>query len=77
MLHERFWGRGLAVEAANPCIGYGFESLEFIEVKAFTRPDHYRARRVLDKLNAKFTSYVNFHGVEGTAYLIKPDSIEF
>ena len=77
MLHERFWGKGLAVEAANACISYGFESLEFTEVKAFTRPDHIRARRVLDKLDAEFTSYVNFHGVKGAAYLIKPDSIEF
>jgi RimJ/RimL family protein N-acetyltransferase len=77
MLHERFWGKGLAVEAANACLSYGFESLEFTEVKAFTRPDHNRARRMLDKLDAEFTSYVNFHGVEGAAYLIKPDSIEF
>jgi RimJ/RimL family protein N-acetyltransferase len=77
MLHERFWGKGLAVEAAGACLSYGFESLAFTEVKAFTRPDHSRARRVLDKINAKFTSYVDFHGVEGAAYLIKPDSVEF
>lgn len=77
MLHERFWGRGLAVEAAKVCLGYGFESLGFTEVKAFTRPDHSRARRVMDKLDAEFTSYVDFHGVEGSAYLIKPDSLKF
>lgn len=77
MLHEKFWGRGLAVEAASACISYGFESLGFTEVKAFTRPDHKRARRVMDKLDADFTSYVDFHGVEGAAYIIKPDSIEF
>ena len=77
MLHERFWGKGLAVEAANACTGYGFETLGFTEVKAFTRPDHSRARRVMDKLDAEFTSYVDFHGVEGAAYLIKPDSFEF
>jgi RimJ/RimL family protein N-acetyltransferase len=77
MLHERFWGGGLAVESANACIDYGFESLGFTEVKAFTRPDHSRARRVMDKLEAEFTSYVDFHGVEGSAYLIKRDSIEF
>lgn len=77
MLHERFWGRGLAVEAANACLGYGFRSLEFTEVKAFTRPDHIRARRVMNKLNAEFLSYVDFHGVEGAAYMIKSNSIEF
>jgi RimJ/RimL family protein N-acetyltransferase len=77
MLHERFWGRGLAVEAASACLKYGVESFGFDQVKAFTRPDHNRARQVLKKLAAEFVSYVDFHGVEGAAYLIKPDSIEF
>lgn len=77
MLHERFWGRGLAVEAASACLAYGVESFGFTDVKAFTRPDHRRAGKVLNKLAAEFTSYVDFHGVEGAAYLIKPDSIKF
>ena len=77
MLHERFWGKGLAVEAADACLNYGFESLGFTEVKAFTRPDHNRARQVMNKLDAKFINYVNFHGVQGAAYLLMPDSIEF
>lgn len=77
MLHERYWGRGLAVEAAAACFDYGFESLGFTQVKAFTRPDHSRARQVLNKLGAEFVSYVDFHGVEGTAYIIKPNRFEF
>lgn len=77
MLHERFWGKGLAVEAARACLNYGFESIEFTEVKAFTRPGHKRARQVMNKLDAEFINYVDFHGVQGAAYLIKPDSIEF
>ncbi len=76
-LHERFWGLKLAAEAAGACLNYGYESLGFTEVKAFTRPNNRRARRVLDKLNAEFVNYVKFHGVEGAAYQLSPDSIEF
>lgn len=72
--HKKFWNRGLAVEAATACLQYGFNSLGFTEVKAFTRPDHSRAKRVLEKLNAHFIGYLNFHGVEGAAYLLMPDS---
>lgn len=77
MLHERFWGKGLAVEAANASLSYGFEWLGFAEVKAFTRPDHTRARRVMDKLDAEFINYIDFHGVEGAAYALMPGSVIF
>jgi RimJ/RimL family protein N-acetyltransferase len=77
MLHERFWGKGLAVEAARACLDYGFESLGFAEVKAFTRPAHKQARRMMNKLEAQFISYVDFHQVMGAAYLLKPDSLAF
>ncbi len=77
MLHEKFWGRGLATEAASAALSYGFESLYFTEVKAFTRPAHSRARRVMEKLDAEFISYIDFYGVEGAAYLLMADSITF
>ncbi len=67
-MHEKFWERGLAAEAARECLRYGIEEFGFTEVKAFTRPDHTRARKVLDKIGAEFTGYVDFHGVEGAAY---------
>jgi ribosomal-protein-alanine N-acetyltransferase len=75
-LHEKFWGQGLAEEAANACLDYGFNKLGFTNVKAFTRPAHERARKVLDKLKAQFLNYVNFHGVEGAAYQLLPVEIK-
>lgn len=74
-IHEKFWDRGITCEAAAACLDYGFKSLGFAEVKAFTRPNHRRARRVLDKLNADFTSFLDVRGVEGAAYVLMPDSI--
>lgn len=72
-LHQKFWNKNLAVEAADACLKYGFGSLGFTEVKAFTRPDNNRARKVLEKLNARFIGCKNFHGVQGATYLLLPE----
>lgn len=76
-MHKNFWGRGLAKEASNACLRYGFEAFHFKEVRAFTRPDHNRARRVMDKLGARFFGLVQFHGVEGASYSLSPESKVF
>jgi [ribosomal protein S5]-alanine N-acetyltransferase len=75
-MHERFWGRELGLEAAVACLSHGFKYLGFTQVKAFTRPDHRRARRLLEKLKAPFLGYVDFHGVEGAAYRLLPVSVD-
>jgi RimJ/RimL family protein N-acetyltransferase len=76
-LREKFWGKGLAVEASAACLRYGFEMLGFSEVAAITRPEHERARKALDKLNADFLGVSDFYGVPAAAYQILPDSFEF
>lgn len=70
MLFEQHWGRGAATAAAAACIDYGFTQLGFSKVLAFTRPENTRARRLVDKIGATFTGYVDFHGVTGAAYEI-------
>ena len=35
-LKKEFWGRGLATEAANACLKYGFETLNFDKIVSFT-----------------------------------------
>ena len=72
VMHERFWGRRLAAEAAKACLEHGFSKLGFTRVKAFCRPMHSRARKALEKLDAQFLDYMDFHGVEGAEYLISP-----
>jgi RimJ/RimL family protein N-acetyltransferase len=77
MLHERFWGQGITGEAATACIDYGYQSLGFTTIKAYTRPAHFRARRVLEKLDAEFVGYTNFHGVCGASYILVQTSTDF
>ena|SRR2546421_10661123 len=72
MLHERFWGTGLAQEANQACLDYGFAHLGFTEVKSFCRPQNTRARGMLNKLDAEFLGMTDFHGVEGAAYRLLP-----
>lgn len=76
-IHQRFWGKSLAAEAARACLNYGFVSLGFAQVKAFTRPDNIRARKALDKINGQFIGCANFYGVIGAAYLFLPDADKF
>ena len=44
------WGRGYATEAAKAALNYGFETLDYDEITAFTVPDNRRSRREMEKL---------------------------
>ena len=72
VVHEKFWGTGHALAAAQAALDYGFSMLGFKVVCAFTRPANERARSLLDKLGAEFLGETDFHGVNGAAYRIHP-----
>jgi RimJ/RimL family protein N-acetyltransferase len=72
VFHERFWGFGYTREAAQAALNYGFEKLGFSVVCSFARPQNRRARALLRKLGAEFIGYVDFYGVKGAAYRIRP-----
>ncbi|KZK80960.1 hypothetical protein PsW64_02641 [Pseudovibrio sp. W64] len=44
------WGKGIAVEAANIWLKFGFETLQLEEIVSFTVVQNHRSRRVMDKL---------------------------
>jgi [ribosomal protein S5]-alanine N-acetyltransferase len=71
-IHERHWGTGIAKEAAEACLEYGFSTLSFTSVKAFCRPDHGRARGLMAKLGGQYLGLTDFHGVTGAAYNVLP-----
>lgn len=68
IVHERFWGSGVAFAAAKATLDHGFQVHRFAEVLAYCRPQHVRARRFLEKLDADFVREMNFHGVVGAEY---------
>lgn len=54
-LRPEFWGRGLATEAAQAALRYGFESLDLPEIVAHTIPANKRSRRVIEKIGLVFS----------------------
>jgi ribosomal-protein-alanine N-acetyltransferase len=54
-LRPEFWGRGLATEAGQAALRYGFERLGLPEIVAFTLPANKRSRRVIEKIGLVFS----------------------
>ena len=52
-LAPRFWGRGLATEAAQAVLDMAFKVLNLPEVVAFTAPQNQRSIRVMERLRMK------------------------
>jgi RimJ/RimL family protein N-acetyltransferase len=52
-LARRFWGKGIATEAARMAVRYGFEQLLLDEIVSFTIPANARSRRVMEKIGMR------------------------
>jgi RimJ/RimL family protein N-acetyltransferase len=49
-LAAKYWGRGLATEAAREVLRYGFDEVGLESVVSFTVPGNVRSRRVMEKI---------------------------
>ena len=58
------WGQGIATEAADACLWYGFERLGYDEIGAGALRDNVGSRRVLEKLGMRprANDYFDSHG---------------
>ena len=59
-LARRFWGQGLASEAAKLAMRAGFEGLSLPEIVSFTARDNLRSRGVMKRLSMHSTGDDNF-----------------
>ncbi len=75
LLARKFWGKGLATEAAAACLTYGFEKLEFREIIALTDLENVASHRVLEKIGFVRKGIELFDGEENLVYLAKPKNI--
>lgn len=50
MIAREWWGHGLAAEAGQRALRWGFESLDLDRVYAFCHPDNRNSKRVMEKL---------------------------
>jgi ribosomal-protein-alanine N-acetyltransferase len=51
---RRFWGHGLATEAARACVEFGFRTLGLERIIARAEPDNVASVRVLAKIGLRF-----------------------
>lgn len=51
---ERYWGRGLVVEASRPILKHAFNDLDISQIYATYRIENAQSKRVLEKLGFEF-----------------------
>jgi RimJ/RimL family protein N-acetyltransferase len=69
-LDSRFWGQGLATEAAGGAITYGFEQFKFLYVLGIVEQANTASVRVLEKLGMRYQRPTLFHGRDMDIYQI-------
>ena len=73
-IDRRFWGKGLATEAARAFLDYGFETLKLDKIAAVARPENIGSRRVMEKLGMTFDYTGEFYGRDLVHYSISRES---
>lgn len=54
VLSQRYWGRGLMVEAARAAMRYGFEEMGLLIISAVHYPFNLQSRRVMEKCGMRY-----------------------
>lgn len=72
---RRFWGRGLATEAARACRDYGFDTLHRDRLISLIDPTNLASRRVAEKVGMRLEKQIHKWGKGILVYAIE-DSIE-
>jgi ribosomal-protein-alanine N-acetyltransferase len=76
LLGKAFWGRGLATEAAQACLQYGFEQVELESIVAIVHPENGASRRVIEKLGMSFVDRARYFGMDCYRYSIdRPETV--
>jgi ribosomal-protein-alanine N-acetyltransferase len=76
LLLKRYWGKGLATEAAWASLKYGFEVMKLPKIVAVAKPENIASRRVMEKVGMKYEKdayYYNnnvvYYSISREAYL--------
>jgi ribosomal-protein-alanine N-acetyltransferase len=77
LLGRSFWGRGLATEAAQACLQYGFGQVGLESIVAIVHPENAASRRVIEKLGMSFVDRARYFGMDCYRYAIdRPERVE-
>lgn len=59
----RYWGQGLAVEAAQALINFGFDKMKLVRIEATCLPENTKSQRVMQKLGMQFEGVLRSYEV--------------
>lgn len=69
-IDSRYWGQGLATEAASATLRYGFEQFNLPYVLGIVERANLASVRVLEKVGMRYERVTIFHGVEMDVYRV-------
>jgi ribosomal-protein-alanine N-acetyltransferase len=69
-LAKRFWGLGLATEAARASLHYGFETLGLDRIVAVVQPENAASCRVIEKIGLRYVKNAHFYDTDVKYYAI-------
>jgi [ribosomal protein S5]-alanine N-acetyltransferase len=75
-LIQRYWGRGIASEAANASLAYAFNTLHAVEVYAHAHHENTGSNKVLTKVGLTFIETFIHHGIKCNWYQIDSAAFE-
>ena len=70
-LLPKYWGLGLATEAARSCVDHGFDTLRLPRILGLVDPENIRSVRVLQKLGFVFDSVIGYGSQPAAKYVLE------
>lgn len=70
LLAEDHWGKGIATEASQVSLKYGFTQTDIEQVIGIVHPENLASQRVLEKVGMCFIEKTNYFGMACYRYLI-------
>jgi ribosomal-protein-alanine N-acetyltransferase len=68
LLARAHWGQGLASEAAQAALAYGFDQVGLQRIIALTKPENTASRRVMEKLGMQYEKNLHIFNLQAVYY---------
>jgi RimJ/RimL family protein N-acetyltransferase len=76
LVDQAFWGKGLATEAAQASLQYGFRNFDVESIVAIVHPENVASQRVIEKLGMSFVDEAHYFGMDCYRYSIERSSFD-
>jgi ribosomal-protein-alanine N-acetyltransferase len=81
-LYPAYWGLGLASEAAQSMLRFGFEQTGFDRIYGGADPPNLASFRVMERIGMKYDKRVTINGLEAVYYVVtredfRPEDLEY